>query len=305
MKALVISGGGSKGAFAGGIAEYLIRDCCTSYELFVGCSTGSLLMPHLALGKIDKIKSIYTSVRQKDIFSLCPFIVKKTKNGIETRINHFNMILTFLKGCPTFGESNNLRKLIKKSISPEELEALKEQNKKVIFTVSNITDNNMEYIHTDECNYNDFCDWVWASCNYTPFMSLLSKNGCQYADGGFGDLNPILCAIENGACEIDVIILEEENRVRNNQIIKNQFSLLFRILRFMTIQNGSKDLIIGKLAGVSRKIDINFYYTPRHLTENPLFFNSEQMTKWWQEGYEFAKSKNPVRYCHIPEQKIK
>jgi hypothetical protein len=24
-------------------------------------------------------------------------------------------------------------------------------------------------------------------------MSLLSKNGCQYADGGFGDLNPILC----------------------------------------------------------------------------------------------------------------
>jgi hypothetical protein len=34
MKALVISGG-SKGAFAGGIAEYLIRDCCISYE-FVG-----------------------------------------------------------------------------------------------------------------------------------------------------------------------------------------------------------------------------------------------------------------------------
>jgi predicted patatin/cPLA2 family phospholipase len=40
MKALVISGGGSKGAFAGGIAEYLIKDYCTSYELFVGCSTG-------------------------------------------------------------------------------------------------------------------------------------------------------------------------------------------------------------------------------------------------------------------------
>jgi hypothetical protein len=25
-----------QGAFAGGIAEYLIRDCCISYELFVG-----------------------------------------------------------------------------------------------------------------------------------------------------------------------------------------------------------------------------------------------------------------------------
>jgi predicted patatin/cPLA2 family phospholipase len=99
MKALVISGGGSKGAFAGGIAEYLIRDCCISYELFVGCSTGSLLMPHLALGKIDKIK-VSTPLSDKRHFNLCPFIVKKTKNGIETKINHFNMILTFLKAVP-------------------------------------------------------------------------------------------------------------------------------------------------------------------------------------------------------------
>jgi hypothetical protein len=64
---------------------------------------------------------------------------------------------------------------------------------------------------------------------------------------------------------IDVIILEEENRVRNNLIIKNQFSLLFRILRFMNIQNGSKDLIIGKLAGLNKRL--LFYYTPRHLTK--------------------------------------
>jgi NTE family protein len=32
MKALVVSGGGSKGAFAGGIAEYLINDCGNSYD---------------------------------------------------------------------------------------------------------------------------------------------------------------------------------------------------------------------------------------------------------------------------------
>jgi hypothetical protein len=84
-----------------------------------------------------------------------------------------------------------------------------------------------------------------------PIHEFAFKNGCQYADGGFGDLNPILC-IENGACEIDVIILEED-RVRNNLIIKNQFSLLFRILRFMNIQNGSKDLI-GKLAGLNKRL---------------------------------------------------
>jgi phage-related protein len=81
------------------------------------------------------------------------------------------MILTRFK-MSHFGESNNLRKLIK-SISLEELEALKDQ-KKVDFTLSNITDNKMEYIHTRPLQLH-FCDWIWASCNYTPFMSLFQK----------------------------------------------------------------------------------------------------------------------------------
>jgi len=48
MRALIISGGGSKGVFAGGVAEYLIDDCCHEYDLFVGSSAGSLLLTHLA-----------------------------------------------------------------------------------------------------------------------------------------------------------------------------------------------------------------------------------------------------------------
>ena len=55
MRALVISGGGSKGAYAGGVAQYLIQDEGVNYDMFLGTSTGSLLIPHLAAGKIDKI----------------------------------------------------------------------------------------------------------------------------------------------------------------------------------------------------------------------------------------------------------
>ncbi|GAA6773297.1 hypothetical protein AAGS39_40560 [Flavobacterium sp. CGRL2] len=54
MRALVISGGGSKGAFAGGVAQYLIEEKRHEYDLFLGTSTGSLLIPHLALGHIKK-----------------------------------------------------------------------------------------------------------------------------------------------------------------------------------------------------------------------------------------------------------
>ncbi len=52
MKALVISGGGSKGAYAGGVAQYLIQEEGREYDLFLGTSTGSLLVPHFAVNDI-------------------------------------------------------------------------------------------------------------------------------------------------------------------------------------------------------------------------------------------------------------
>lgn len=300
MKALVVSGGGSKGAFAGGIAEYLIDQCCHQYDLLVGCSTGSLLLTHLAIGEIEKIKKVYTSVSQSDIFSINPFKIKKTKTGYKTSINHLNTIRTFIKGCPTFGESENLRQLIKNTISKEDFISLKKSNKKVIFTVSNLTLDTIEYFNSDECDYEDYCDWAWASCNFTPFMSILNKNNYQYADGGFGSYVPILNAIENGACDIDVIILEnEENHIKHPKI-KNPFSLLFRTFKFMSHHNSSKDIIIGKLTGLKRKVNINFYYTPYQLTDNPLIFDKNQMTSWWQEGFEYAKIQKPISFCHSP-----
>jgi hypothetical protein len=50
----------------------------------VGVQLASLLMPHLALGKIDKIK-VSTHLWTKDIFNLCPFIVKKTKMVLKPK----------------------------------------------------------------------------------------------------------------------------------------------------------------------------------------------------------------------------
>ena len=67
-KALVISGGGSKGAFAGGVSQYLMNKEHKDYDLFIGTSTGSLMISHLALGKLDELKKLYTNVNQKTIF---------------------------------------------------------------------------------------------------------------------------------------------------------------------------------------------------------------------------------------------
>lgn len=290
-KALVISGGGSKGAFAGGVAEYLMKKERKEYDLFLGTSTGSLMVSHLALEMLDELKDLYTNVNQETIFSNNPFKIKKIAGEKVISINHLNTLWNFINGRKTFGESKNLRSLIKKKVTPEMYHKIRANNKEVVVTVSNLTANQIEYKSIQECTYNDFCDWIWGSCNYVPFMSLLEKNSCQYADGGFGSLVPIREAIIRGATEIDAIILETEVTQINKLPAKNPFSLLFDVFDFMLINVERHNITIGKLAASSKDVKLNLYYTPTVLTTNSLVFDEKLMREWWKSGFEYAATK--------------
>ncbi|MFH6603993.1 patatin family protein [Maribacter algicola] len=292
MRALVISGGGSKGAFAGGVAQYLMQGLGHKYDLFLGTSTGSLLISHLALQKIDKIREVYTSVDQDSIFSNCPFIIQK-KHGVDNiAINHWNVFKNFYKGSKTFGESHNLLELIKNTLTIDEFENLKNGPKEIIVTVSNLSLNQVEYKSINDCSYDEFCEWVWISCNYTPFMSLALKNGCEYADGGLGNMVPIEEAIKRGATQVDAIILQTETTMFNRMPSKNAFSLLTTMFGFMLDRIEHQNIRIGKFVAGHNDAIINFYYTPTVLTTNSLIFNKEKMTVWWESGFNFAKFKN-------------
>ena len=292
MRALVISGGGSKGAFAGGVAQFLIQEAKHEYDLFVGTSTGSLLISHLALNKLGKIKEIYSSVNQDSIFDNCPFIIKK-KHGIERiAINHWNVFKNFLRGKKTFGESENLRELIRRSITMEEFNQLKEGSSDVIVTVSNLSLNQVEYKSVNDCTYEEFCDWVWISSNYVPFMSLVKRNGCEYADGGLGSLVPIEEALKRGATELDVVVLRTEVNYLNRMPVRSPFELITTSFEFMLDRIENQNVRVGKLVANQKDAIINFYYTPTVLTTNSLIFNKERMTLWWKRGYLYAKNKN-------------
>lgn len=292
MRAMVISGGGSKGAFAGGVAQYLMQGLDHNYDLFLGTSTGSLLISHLALQKIEKIKEVYTSVNQDSIFSNCPFVIQK-KHGVESiGIDHWNVLKNFYRGGKTFGESKNLLKLIKNTLTEEEFHILKNGPKDIVVTVSNLSMNQVEYKSINDFDYEEFCEWIWISCNYTPFMSLVKKNGCEYADGGLGSMVPIEEAIKRGANEIDAIILQTETTMFNRMPSKNAFALLTSMFAFMLDRIEHQNIRIGKFVANHHDAVINFYYTPAVLTTNSLIFNKEKMTAWWQSGYNFAKYKN-------------
>ncbi|WP_223548501.1 patatin family protein [Aestuariivivens sp. NBU2969] len=291
MKALVISGGGSKGAYAGGVAQYLIQEMGYDYDIFLGTSTGSLLVPHLAAGKIEKLYQIYTNVQQHDIFSVNPFVLRKKGRREFVSIDFINTLWQFIKMKRTFGESRALRRHIKKHFTEEEYHFIREAKDDVVVTVSNLSKNRVEYKSIKDYSYQEFCDWIWISCNYIPFMSLVKKNGFEYADGGLGCVVPIREAILRGATEVDAIVLESESMEYNKILGKNPFSLLINLFGHLSDQIERNDITIGKLAAKTKDVQLNLYYTPSKLTENSLIFNKKLMTSWWQQGFDYAKEK--------------
>ena len=293
MRALVISGGGSKGAFAGGVAQYLIEDEGREYDMFLGTSTGSLLIPHLATNNIPKLYNVFTNVTQHDIFSVSPFVQRKKGNREFVSIDFINSLWQFIRMKRTFGESKTLKRHIKRNFTKEEYEKIKATKEDVVVTVSNLSKNRVEYKSIKECTYEEFCNWIWISCNYIPFMSLAKVDGFEYADGGLGCVVPIREAILRGATEVDAVILESESMDHTKVLGKNPFSLMINLFGHLLDQVERNDVVIGKLAAKSKNVKLNLYYTPTRLTENSLIFSKRLMVKWWQEGYDFAKQKYP------------
>lgn len=292
MKALVISGGGSKGAFAGGVAQYLMQGLGKEYDMFLGTSTGSLLIPHLSLNKIDKVYNLFTNVTQRDIFSVSPFVQRKKGDREFVSIDFVNSLWQFVRMKRTFGESKHLKKNIRRNFTKEEFETILATKEDVVVTVSNLSKNRVEYKSINDCSYEEFCDWIWISCNYIPFMSLATVNGFEYADGGLGCVIPIREAIQRGATEVDAIVLEAETMEGKKVLGKNPFSLMLGLFGHLLDQVERNDITIGKLAAKNKDVNLNIYYTPTSLTENSLIFSKRLMEKWWQQGFDYAKKKH-------------
>lgn len=297
-KALVIAGGGAKGAFAGGVAEYLIKVKGNQYDFFVGTSSGNLLLPHLAIGAIDKIKKAMTEITQSEVFSSCPFLIRQKNGKYLTRINHFGILGMFLKGKKTFGDSQALLRFIEKVLDEEDYERCLSSETEIFSCVANLTLNDVEYKRLKDFNRKDYCRWMWASSNIVPFMSLFECDGYSYGDGGFGDLVPISKAIEEGACDIDVVLLQPFQQMIKKPPLQNALDVAVRVFDFMLDQVGNDDVKIGKLESQRDRVNLKFYRPAKELTSNSLLFIPDLQKSWWELGYEIAQ-KGPVRVSNL------
>jgi len=287
---MTISGGGSKGAWAGGLAQYLVQGAGNHYDIVVGTSTGSLLAPLVATEDFAKLRTAYTSVTQKDIFKVNPF----KKNSPNMEINWFAVVYNlFVRRQKTFGDSSPMLDLIKRFFSDADYEGILSGGKRVVSCVSNLSTSQMEYHDIGEGSYEDFCDWMRASASFTPFMSLVEKNGFGYADGGIFSPLPLQRAIDLGADVVDVIVLDPKQGMTGVTSVGNVFAIISAMMGCMDNQLRADDVEVGFLLARDKDVTLNVYFTPTQLTYNSLMFDQKTMSEWWQQGYDFGRANQP------------
>lgn len=284
-RALCISGGGAKGAWAGGLIQQMIEERGYDWDMYFGTSTGSLLITLTPLHKMEKLKEAYTSVNNENIFSVNPF----TKKG---KINIPNAIWRLITKKTSLGESGGLDKLIRQMFSPTEFYDVRKMEKLVYPCATNYTTNGVEYVRNLDVTYDEYVKFTLASTSVPLAMNFVDLKSSQYLDGGVVMHVPIQKAIDEGADEIDVIVLRPEKIDNTPWKAENIFDVLMRTIDIMQDQISQTNVIVGQLQAKEKDVKIRIRYTPYKLTDNSLIFNKEQMLKWWSEGFDYGRKEN-------------
>lgn len=228
-RALVISGGGSKGAFAVGVLKKLFQTYPTlDFDIYVGTSAGSLVVSLASLRMIDALESLYTSISNEDIF-------------IEANIVDSINDTSLFDVTPAWN-------LIQETYTDALYEQLLQSEKSVFFNTVclqtsrlNVFTNDASAIVTTDyevhqtINANHFRRAMLASACEPVFMPPIKVGRdvpgaahpeFQYVDGGVVEYVGIQMAIDAGAQEIFAIMLSPAN----DTIVKPEFTNLISIL---------------------------------------------------------------------------
>lgn len=283
-KALIISGGGARGAWGVGVSKGLVQHEQKSYSTVIGTSTGSLMGPLVLAGRFDELASAYTSVTQQDIFNVNPF---NNNGGVKVLPAAFRVITN----KDTLGESLPLRNLIREFFTVELFNELRNSDKTFGATVVSLTTAKTEIKILNENTYDDNVDWIWASANNPVFMSVLEKDNQLWTDGGLKDYASISYVLENNlADEIDVILHNSTSIIdRNYREVNGVFDFLFRLIDIFSEDVIQNDIENAKLrVQLQNEVAINFYYMNQSqvdLIGNALLFDRARMTQILNEGF--------------------
>jgi len=246
-RALVVSGGGSKGAFAVGAIKRLLQTWPgLEFDILVGTSTGSLVVPFVALDEMTLLEDLYTSQTTKNII---------ITHNLGNRITEHSIF-----------DANPLWNLITGNLNDQRCAALLGSPKHIAFTTTCLQTGRLTVFSNQppgaiSKNYEKrlllsnlhLQKAVMASACQPVFMPPVKVNKSvsgaanpdyQYVDGGVREYAGIEMAIDAGATEIFTILLSSGKDDPVNKEFKDLFSILQQTIDIFTDDVGKNDLLI-------------------------------------------------------------
>ncbi len=190
-RALVLSGGGARGAYEVGVWRYL-EEVGWKADIVTGSSVGSINGCLIAMGwSVDQMEAFWASLRKKHIY----------RYPIWARIKSlFRFITKAPRRRPSVFDSTPLHRTLRQTI---DLDKIRNSKTELVITATDIERARLQYFVGDEITVKH----VLASCSIPVFFPWQEVDGKTYWDGGIMANTPILPALNRHAKEIIVILL--------------------------------------------------------------------------------------------------
>jgi len=186
MKALVLSGGGSKGSYQLGVWKAL-KKLNIKIDIVTGTSVGALNGALITQKSYKKAKKIWNNLNMKVLFGEDIDNKKDIIKLYGKQIRNGGMDITKLEKM--ISDTLNKRKFYKSKINYG------------LVTV-NLTNLKAEELEKKDIEKDKLDDYLIASASCYPAFKQKDIEGMKYIDGGYYDNLPINLAIKMGATEI-------------------------------------------------------------------------------------------------------
>lgn len=205
-RAIVLSGGGAKGAYQIGVWKAL-KKLHIKYDIITGTSVGALNGVFMVQNSYFKAKKLWKKMDFKLIFAEAD--LKKFNNVKDSK----DLLLMFGTNLIKQGgmRVDNLENLVDINFNARKFFKSKKDFGIITF---NATKLKPTILKKGDLTKGNLRNYVIASASCFPFFKMKEIDHCKYMDGGFYDNMPINLAIELGADEIIAVDLKAPGIIR-------------------------------------------------------------------------------------------
>lgn len=239
-RAIVLSGGGDKGAFSVGVAKRLLEEG-NEFDFYSGTSTGAMIAPLLAIGEIDMLQRIYTNVKKSDILKTDHPYVRLAAAGSMYDVSPLRNLLNNTISDSIYNRIMNSGKhIFLSTVSMNNMQI-------TYFTNSDIIKGNSRYDVIKWRNRSEMIEAIMASSVQPVLMPTEKINGLTYADGGLRDFVPVDAAIDSKAEDISCIVTTTGKRYFDGNSFTNAVDILLKTIEIFSNDISDNDLRIARI----------------------------------------------------------